>query len=540
MKTGMKHYLESARLSFMLIGAILTGLTLVFPVLGFLQWFTMIPIFIGVYRMAEDRSVRLRRAYLYGFLTVFAYYFVIYHWFCALYPLDFAGLDPASAVVVIIAGWAGLSLLQAIPGGFVFLFYKLLQKNGAFERVPVLRPIAFSALWIIFEWSSTLHWTGVPWGRLCLGQASYLPMLQSASLFGSYFISLLILLVNGLLAYAILYCVGKIKKVRLLSLCAASLVLLNLLLGCCLMALNSPSNESVRVAVVQGNISSHEKWGENSRELTKEIYGEKTRLAAKEGAQIVLWPETAFPNRLNASFNSDLLEFVTDLARECEVTLVIGALYEDSEGGEYNALYWIDPDGSVSEDVYAKRHLVPFGEYVPMRELITALIPPLADLSVLQSDLSAGSDPALFESSYGRIGSLICFDSIYEQLTLDSVREGAKLMLLSSNDSWFFDSAAIYQHEAQARLRAIENGRYLVRSGNTGISSIVSNTGEHLVYIDPLVDGYGVADVELRETQTLYTHVGNLLVYACIGFCATLLALGWIDSYKKRREEILK
>ena len=515
--------LSGMRLGLLLIGAALTGMIPVFPMLGFLQWFTMIPIFIGLFRIADDRTVRLRRMYLYGFLTVFVYYFVIYHWFCALYPLDFAGMDPIGAAVVIAAGWIGLSFLQALPGGLIFLAWGFLHKKGAFDRFPILRVLSFSALWIVFEWSSTLHWSGVPWGRLCLGQVDYLPMLQSASLFGSYFISLLILLVNGLLAYALIFFFSQRKKALVCMICAVAAVASNLVLGCGLLATESSDSETLRVAVVQGNISSQEKWGVNSEALTKEIYGEKTRQAAKEGAELILWPETAFPNKLNASYNADLMEFVTDLARECRVTLVVGALYLGEDGEEYNVLYWINPMGRVSETVYAKRHLVPFGEYVPLRELIEVMIPPLAELSVLDVDLKAGKDSSLFDSEWGSIGGLICFDSIYEQLTLDSVRDGAELLLLSSNDSWFFDSAAIYQHEAQARLRAIETGRFLLRSGNTGISSIVSDKGEHLAYIDPLTEGYRVADVQMQKTNTLYTVIGNLLVYLCIAFLAALL-----------------
>ena len=535
MKEKLGGRIASMCLPLMLLGALLTGATLVFPVIGFLEWFTMIPIFLGVFAMAKRERVTLKRYYLYGFLTVFAYYVVNYHWFCALYPLDFAGLDPAAAIVVIMAGWFGLSLLQAIPGGLIFLLWGLMQKKGVFERREILSPLVFSALWVIFEWSSTLHWTGVPWGRLSLGQSAYLPMLQTASLFGSYLISLLLLLVNGLLAYALFYLSKERKKAIACAATALSLALANLVVGIGLCFLKTPTEESVRVAVIQGNMSSHEKWGSESERLTKKIYGEKTRLAAKEGAEVILWPETAFPNKLNLS--SNLVSFVSNLARECQVTLIIGALYADEDGRVYNALYYVDPDGRIFKDVYAKRHLVPFGEYVPMRELIMTLIPPLSEISMLKTDLTEGADSALFDTPYGKMGSLICFDSIYEQLTLDSVRDGAELMLLSSNDSWFFDSAAIYQHEAQARLRAIENGRYLVRSGNTGISSIVSDKGEHLVYIDPLVEGYGVADVEMKSTRTLYSCIGNLLVYVCIGFCAAVPTFAGLSRFKRKTKD---
>ena len=151
---------------------------------------------------------------------------------------------------------------------------------------------------------------------------------------------------------------------------------------------------------------------------------------------------------------------------------------------------------------------------------------------MLSSDLTAGKDSALFETEWGKIGSLICFDSIYEQLTVDSVRDGAELMVISSNDSWFFDSAAVYQHQSQAQLRAIESGRYILRSANTGIPTIISPKGELLSWIDPLVDGYAVSEVATVSKNTLYTVVGNLLVYLSIAFCAGLFGVGLVLKRK--------
>lgn len=521
-------------LPFLILGALLTGLTLVFPAIGFLEWLTMIPLFVGAYRLCGSSRYGLGKTYWYGFLTVLSYYFVIYHWFTYLYPLDFVGMDNASSAVVIAAGWLGLSLLQAIPGGLVFLFFKLLHRTPLFRRTPLLRPFAFSALWIVFEWSSTLSWTGVPWGRLCLGQANYLPILQSASFFGSYFISLLILLINGLLAYALLYRTRPRRSILCASM-AAILLLANLGGGLALMNVEKAPADTVNIGVVQGNINSHDKWSADSYEISKEIYGDLTRKAAAEGAEMVVWPETSFPYTLNRF--GQLREFVKGLAKECNVTLIVGALYTDENDRDYNVLYQIEPDGTISENVYAKRHLVPFGEYVPMRDVIMTLIPPLANLSALGSDLTPGADPALFETEWGKMGGLICFDSIYEELALDSVRYGAGVLLLSSNDSWFYDSAAIYQHERQAMLRAIETGRYLVRSGNTGISTVITEKGEHKAWVEALEQGHFTVEVEVHTENTLYTTIGNVLVYLCLLFYMLLAFWGLYLGRETRLEK---
>ena len=254
-------------LPMLLCGAVLTALTLVFPRVGLLQWITMIPLAAGLFRLCEAPTLTIRRAYGYGFLTVYLYYLVLYHWIVNLDPLDFVGLDNAASAAVVAVGWFGLPLLQAIVGGCIFLVFAVLSKTPLFARAPLLRPFVLAALWTIFEWSSTLGWTGVPWGRLALGQIELLPMLQSASLFGSYFVSFLIVAVNALLAYAVLYN----TRALLCGLLAGGLFCSNLVFGLASMHLPQKSDsETIRVAVVQGNINSHEKWGPDSVQTTRE------------------------------------------------------------------------------------------------------------------------------------------------------------------------------------------------------------------------------------------------------------------------------
>ena len=164
----------------------------------------------------------------------------------------------------------------------------------------------------------------------------------------------------------------------------------------------------------------------------------------------------------------------------------VAALADDNAADAATVVY---PDGSMDEVVYAKRHLVPFGEYVPWRPLIEVLIPPLTEINMLSSDFAPGEGTALVSTPFGKVGGLICFDSIYECLTLDSVRDGAELLVLPTNDSWFTDSAAVYMHSAQARLRAIESGRWIVRSADTGISSVIDPRGRSHEELAPLVEG---------------------------------------------------
>ena len=514
---------------FLLGGAGMTAVTLVLPQIGFLEWVTLVPMIVGAFWLCDREPLRWRTCYGVSFATVFFYYFILYHWFVYLYPLDFVGLDKAASLVVVLAGWLGLSLLQAIPGGLILPLFRVICKSRAARRFPILKPFAFAAIWVIFEWSSTLSWTGVPWGRLCLGQAEMLPMLQLSSVLGSYAVSFLLLAVNGLLAYAILYR----ERQTICGGIALGLLFANLTFGLIRMNVKPKAEKTVVAAVIQGNINSHDKWDEDSLDNTLDIYERLTRKAASEGAELIVWPETALPYSFNES--KSLQYFVSELAQECNATLIVGALYSGEEG-EFNSLYLVESDGTVTEQRYDKRHLVPFGEYVPMKKLIVTLIPPLSELiSLLGGELEAGKDSALFTTEWGSVGSMICFDSIYEMLGVSSVRDGAELMVISSNDSWFYDSAAVYQHLRQAQLRAIEEGRYILRAANTGISSVISPRGEALGCIEPLVDGYSVCEVKLTDRQTPYVALGNSFVYLCLLFCVSIPIAELVISIKKKK-----
>jgi apolipoprotein N-acyltransferase len=262
-----------------------------------------------------------------------------------------------------------------------------------------------------------------------------------------------------------------------------------------------------------------------------------TEQAAKAGADLIVWPETAVPANLAEYFFG--MERLSALAKEYEVTLLLGTFVGAKEG-DYNAILRIDEQGNLAQEFYAKRRPVPFGEYVPLRPLFEIVFPPLLELSQLAEDVIPGKDSRVFDTAVGNIGSLICFDSIYEALALDSARDGAELLCISTNDSWFFDSAAVHMHNAQAKLRAIETGRYVVRAANTGVSSVITPTGKEVTRLEALEQGIVMAEVELRSDMTLYARIGNWWIYLCLGVSALLLgerAVTVIGTQKKEKEK---
>lgn len=499
------------------VSAFFTALPLVITELGFLQWISVIPTALVLLECISDKEIKLKKMYGRGLVFFWIYYAVVFHWFFYMYPLDFAGLSNGASLVVVFVACLGLSFIQALISAVAFVLITAISRTKIVEKRPLLIPFVAAAAWTVAEWFQTVGWWGVPWGRLPLGQIDATLLVRSSALFGSYFVTFTIIAVNFLLAMALMKTDARKLGVSL----AVALFCTNLALGVAVTVSYKDNGDIVRVAAAQGNVSSSDKWNSDRLDNTKKIYAELTENAADDGADIVVWPETALPYVLFR--NESLRTYVSDLAKQNQVTILVSAFTEDDESGLLlNSLIEVRPDGSFGETVYSKQRLVPFGEFVPMRELIMFLIPPLANVGMLDDDLLAGSESIVIKTESGNIGCGICFDSIYEVLILDSVRSGAELIAISTNDSWFSDSAALDMHNSQSRLRAIETGRYVVRSANTGISSVIDPLGNVKEKLGALKSGYVISDVRLRNDVTLYTIIGNVFVYLCIAFLAAM------------------
>ena len=509
----------------LILSGLLTSLPLIFTELGFLQWVSIIPAAIILMRYASDRTVKLRKLYGMGVLFFGAYYALSFHWFFYMYPLDFAGLSNAASIAVVLVACFGLGLFQAVQSALAFLIFGIAMRNKLCDKYIVLKPLCGAALWVIFELWQTVGWWGVPWARLPLGQMNSMLVVRSSALFGSYVVTFTIVAVNFFLALAIERCDFR----KLATVFAVSIFAINLALGTLVTLTYRETGESVTVAAAQGNLSSSEKWSDGSKQNTMRIYAELTQSAVADGAKMVLWPETALPYKIFK--DPEIKTFVTELARSNNVTIIFSAFTEDEESGlSMNSVIEVKPDGSFGETVYSKQRLVPFGEFVPMREFVTFIFPPLANIGMLEDDLKAGEGSEVIDSEIGKIGCAICFDSIYESVVLGAVQNDAEIIVISTNDSWFSDSAALDMHNGQARLRAIESGKYVARSANTGISSIIDPLGNVKEELGALERGYVVSEIAPRETDTLYSYIGNLFAYICLAYVSLMLIISVIDK----------
>ena len=527
------------RLLVLIFSGALTGLTIAIPQIGFLEWITIIPAVIILIKRGSDRSVKLGALYGDGFTFFYGFYLVCYHFFLSMYPLDFIdGVTKETAAIVVVISWFGLALLQSLMGGLVFLLAGVIFRGGVCQKIGMLKPIVIAAIWAIFEWTQNFGWWGVPWGKLALGQTEYLVGIQNASWFGSYFITFVIVLVNCFLAYGLLNA-EKIKTLRLSAILALSVLTFQYFSGVVIwFATDINEGEKVRIACAQGNISASNKWTAETLKETEDVFWKQTRDAAEQGAQIVLWPETAIPLNITSGLYARYDEKCCELSKETQTYIIVGAYSDDGEKS-YNSLICYTPDGERFETVYNKRRLVPFGEFGPMRSVFETVIPPLTEILITLDDISEGDSSSIMNIGGSEVGCLICFDSIYDGLTLDTVRDGADFICLSTNDSWFSGSAALRIHASQAQLRSIESGRYITRCASTGISAIVSPKGEILEYVEADTEGVLIYDIYKRDNKTPWYYLGNSFIYICLAFSVLLVIENIFFKIRKKRKKDL-
>jgi apolipoprotein N-acyltransferase len=275
------------------------------------------------------------------------------------------------------------------------------------------------------------------------------------------------------------------------------------------------SGRVVRVGLVQGNVEQDMKWDPKFREPILSRYLRLSREAILSGAQVVVWPEASTPFFLDR--DSAYAQPIRALAAQTRTPFVIGT--DEFDGQQvFNAATVLGADGRTRGS-YRKIHLVPFGEYVPMKKLLF-FVGPLVEAV---SDFVPGTDFTVLDVGDGvRASVAICYESTYPTLTRAFVNGGAELLLVITNDAWFGNSSAAYQHFQMGAMRAIETGRYLARAANTGITAVVDPYGRTVSRLDMFQPLTLTADVRLLDGRTIYTRVGDLVAWLCVALTAVV------------------
>jgi len=259
-----------------------------------------------------------------------------------------------------------------------------------------------------------------------------------------------------------------------------------------------------------------------------------TEDAAKDGAKLIVLPETAIPQYFYP--NGKVHEALSNIATEYNVTILSGVHYYDkATKSGYNSVIAVYPDGSLSEH-YDKRHLVPFGEFIPFADFMAKFLPFVGEFDSGTSELTEGTEAIVIETNCGTISPSVCFDSIFPQFAREGVLNGSELIAVVTNDSWYFTSPAVHQHAAQAVFRAVENRRSVARCANTGISMLIDPHGRIISSLGAMQKGIVNGALGFTDTHTLYTFIGDILVWLGAAYVTTCI----MQNAKCRIKEIIK
>jgi len=480
------------------------------------------------------------------------------------YPLTLAWITIVLGTYGHLDWWLtvpALLLLSLYMSLFLAIFTAGCRWND--DRLPL--PLFAPALWVGLDFLRAGLFSGFPWLDLGYTQFRSNPLLQTADLFGHHTVTFLIVMVNGLLVTG--FIIAKElrqptsdppdhRRTILTAIMPAAILLAAALwygsarqqqmIALCKNA------ESITVTVAQGNIPQDEKWSANFQKETVQRYLtlSETALAGKNPPDLLVWPETSLPfYPMESPF---FVELVERLINQGHANLLFGAPHRlwsvpNSAPQYFNSAFLIVPAdrplsgmhlplaaspplGKISGR-YDKQHLVPFGEYIPMRSILPALAPVVETIG----DFSAGMATGPIPCKNARVGVLICFESIFPDLARDHVAKGANLLVNITNDAWFGHSNAPWQHLAMATFRAVENRRSLARAANTGVSGCFDPLGHSPQLTTIFTTGQITTRLPLLTTESVFGRFGHHFGALCL---LAMLPCGvWVQRSQKTDKE---
>ena len=485
-----------------------------------LAWIALIPLLWAI------RGCSFKQAALLGLICGLFYYLPLLHWIITVLSTYGQVPLPLAALALILLALY-MSCYLALFAGFCVL-------------LPPKLPLLFTApfCWVALDFIRSKLFTGFPWLDLGYTQYDTPGLIQIADLVGHHGVSFLIVMVN-IFIIASIAAISKKKLPHPKTMIAALMLFIAAFAYNQRQLHNIPplfaKADKISIALVQGNIPQDKKWLPEFKKKTVQSYIDLSKqVITKNGAtDLVVWPETALPFYPQENALSLLLQ--TGLTHPHQVSLLTGAPHRMQPTPTapityYNSAFLINPDGRMSER-YDKQHLVPFGEYIPFRRILAFASPVVETLG----DFSPGASSKPLPYKNSLIGVLICFESIFPELSREQVIHGANLLVIITNDAWFGRTSAPRQHMAMAVFRAVENRRVVARAANTGISGFIDPTGRILV-ASPLFEPYAVKQkVPLLSSTSFYVDKGYLFPYLCLLLTAVCL-LG-ISTRKKRLEK---
>ena len=501
--------------------AIISGalVVLAFPVFDMylLAWVAFIPLLLSIWKKTPGEA--FQRGFVFGLVYFFGTLYWIYH------SINFyGGLSFTSSLSVVLLLCCYMSIYPAV---FAYFFSSFIKKT----YLPAL--LIGPVLWVVLEFVRSYAFTGFPWSSIGYSQYKFLPIIQISDITGIYGISFLVLAFNS----AVLDIFILRSRIRRTPLFPLSYTILGLIMLFIIMASSlgyglwrldqSRPGHMIKASVVQGSIEQDQKWDPEFQKYVIDTYTSLSLEAARNSPDLIIWPETAVPFFFeDDKENSEhLLEFQRTLNTHLLFGSVMTKKISSSQQFLTNSVILLDKEGKKTFQ-YDKIHMVPFGEYVPLRRVLFFVDKLVAGIG----DYVPGNQYTKAETNFGSFASLVCYEIIFPGLVRKFYAKNGDFIVTVTNDAWFGKTAGPYQHFSMAVFRAIENRKPVIRSANSGISGFIDSSGRIISKTGLFQRQFLTEDVKTDNTLSFYSKYGDLFTY----FCMVIAAILFINLKSRR------
>ena len=482
---------------------------------SFLAWVALIPLLYAV----EGKGVY--RSFLWGWLCGFVFYIGLIYWIVVV-TTTYGKLPYPLGILVMLLLVSYLSLYF----GLTLATSRFIEEKTAF-KVPTTLPF----IWVTMEYLRTFLFTGFPWENLGYSQYHSLLLIQCADITGVYGISFLIVYINSTL-YLLLRGIPDKKIPYKEIILALFIVIVVALYGRWQLIefkKRTETSATMNVGLIQGNIDQDIKWNKAFREKAITTHQQLSLKALHENTRLIIWPESSTPFYFQSE--QDYQNRIFEIIYDSDTYLLLGSpayALRDGRWGNSNSAFLLSPSKKIIGR-YDKIHLVPYGEYVPLKRFFPFINKMVEGIG----NFYPGQKISLLSLPEASFGALICYEIIFPDLTRRFVKKGAHFLVNITNDAWFGKTSAPYQHLSMATFRAIENRRFIARAANTGISALIDAKGEikysSTLFTEALITG----KIRLLNISTFYTIYGDVFALLSLLFSAVLFLVALVRKIKE-------
>ncbi|OEG71273.1 hypothetical protein ATZ36_15855 [Candidatus Endomicrobiellum trichonymphae] len=476
--------------------------------LFFLAWVAFIPLIFVIIRSG------LKGSFFYGLISGFVFNAVGLYWLVPM--LKFNTGSYVQAVTAACALWMYLALYWGIWCLYLNFSQNILRKtlkNYLYSNTLII--LFGSCMWVLLEYIRTYFLTGFPWMLIGYSQFKFTEIIQIAEFTGVYGVSFLIIFCN----LCFYFWISTQKGNKYLYTALVLIVTVSIFGAVRAYKFRFFGNQEFTVSIVQPNVDQDRKWDQFYKNDILSNLKEYAFKIAENKTDLVIWPESVLPGQIPEDEQS--YESIKYIVKTAGGFNIIGSMYNDKDYGHFNAVLAFNGSGSEYKAIHKKNHLVPFGEYIPFRSLFSRFSGVLNQMG----DSNKGQDTDVFDNGKIYAGAIICSENFFPDISRNFVLSGAKVLTNHTNDAWFFDTAAPYQHFIMNIFRAVETRKAVIVSANSGISGIIEASGVITEKTASSESMLLIGKFLQNDFKTCYTKYGDLFVNMCAGLLLVLILL---------------